>query len=407
MKSDRKRRQARRVIELKEILGAEILSHFYQRADVKELSDLVGGSRAVLRRAAVSSARVLVVCGVDFMVRAVARLRPDIPVVAPRPDALCPFSAAAGPETVLAARRAFPGRRLAAGMKAREDVIALCDADLSLDAARDASLDPPLRSAAGGLGGVPGAAAGLSGSFPLRIAPRAGSSRPAGPPLPGGGARHGQPCPAVPPAGETAVLPGLDLEASGTPGRDAYGGLAPVCAIHAQVEAAEAGRARLAWPGAVLGANAMCSPEVRAACDFSGDADALARFVASSASGEFVLFCEAGLAETLARAFPARTFRETETEMFCPNMKLTNVKDVLRSLEGLIPAFMPEGMAARGAVGLHSGMGEPSGGPSGGAGDRPPDLPDALAARAVRAAMEAQELMDAAGGGLGPGGGTS
>ncbi|MDR1036673.1 MAG: quinolinate synthase NadA [Deltaproteobacteria bacterium] len=422
MKSERKRNQARRIIELREILGAEILSHFYQRADVKALSDLVGGSRAVLRRAAVSPARALVVCGVDFMVRAVARLRPDIPVVYPRPDAVCPMSAKAGPETALAARRAFPCRRLAAGMKARADVAELCDADHSLDAAEDASLDLPLEGAPGSAG--TGLGAGVSGSFTLRLVDTGPSSRQGlsscqGPSVrqglsssQGPSVRQGLSCRQVPSSlqsqsfrqgssvrlgppsrqgpsdRDTAVLPLLDLEPSGIPGRLAYGDLAPVCAIHDQVEAAEVSRLREEFPAAVFGANSMCSPEVKAMCDFCGDADALARTVATSGAPEFLLFCEAGLSETLAQAFPAKIFRETETEMFCPSMKLTNVKDVLRALEGLVPAAMPDGMDA----GLPSGLG--------------PALPGAAGARALRAAMEALEAMDAARGSFGTGGGT-
>ncbi|MDR2611465.1 MAG: quinolinate synthase NadA [Deltaproteobacteria bacterium] len=312
MPSERKRDQIRRILELRDALNAEILAHYYQRAEVKALADLVGGSRAILRRAAVSRAGALVICGVDFMAAAAARLRPDLPVLVPRPDASCPYSAAAGPVLVREARALAPGIALACGMKARADVIALCDVDLSLEAASDASLDcagvAARRQAAGPAPAAPTRGAAARAAFPARPRPLAWRD-------------------------ETAVLPGLDLLPSGRPGSAVFGESAPVCHIHAQVTAGELGALRLRHPRARVGANDLCLPGVRALADFTGDADALARGALSGPDGEYLLLCEAGLAETLAAACPGKTFLEPDTEMFCPNMKLTNIKDVLRVME--------------------------------------------------------------------------
>ncbi|MDR1041053.1 MAG: quinolinate synthase NadA [Deltaproteobacteria bacterium] len=417
MTSERKKAQIRRIMELKERLGAVIYAHYYQRSEVKALSDFTGGSRAILRRAAVSRARSIVVCGVDFMERAVARLRPDVQVAAPRADAACPFSQAAGPELVRAARALCPGRPLAAGMKAREDVLDLCDLDLSLEAARDASLDRPL-AGAGGFCRVGSLA--RSGSRRLSLALSLGR-------LPG---QSPAPERAIPGDGglfSPAVLPGLD-SLSGAPGLEAYGDLAPRCAIHAQVTVEEAARARAAYPGAMLCANGMCVPEVKGLCDVAGDSDRLAGFVAGSGAGEFVVFCEAGLAETLSAAYPEKVFRETETEMFCPSMKLTNVKDVLKALEDLEAAAaggasaialesgsVPDvagtsEVAAAPAVAGAAGVGaalEAAGSAETDAGLRlreAPEAREALAAFKAKEAMEALEAFKAAGLGEFPGG---
>jgi hypothetical protein len=171
------------------------------------------------------------------------------------------------------------------------------------------------------------------------------------------------------------MLPGLDLlrpagagsPSSGgfsdaRPGREVFGDLAPLCHIHAQVSADEILAARAMYPEAVVGANALCLPEVRAMADFSGDADALCGWVKGSEAKEFIIFCEAGLSDTMAGLFPDKVFRETETEMFCPNMKLTNIKDVLRALESLAEGELPEaGEVAAMAAGRGGGA-SPAGG---------------------------------------------
>jgi quinolinate synthase len=42
---------------------------------------------------------------------------------------------------------------------------------------------------------------------------------------------------------------------------------------------------------------------------------------------------EAGLSESLGQAYPEKEFFEPGLEIFCPSMKLTNIKDILRALE--------------------------------------------------------------------------
>ncbi|MDR3154762.1 MAG: quinolinate synthase NadA [Deltaproteobacteria bacterium] len=344
MLSERKKIQVRRIMELKEILGAEILAHYYQRSEVKGLSDFVGGSRSILRRAAVSRARALIVCGVDFMAAAAARLRPDLPVIAPRQDAGCPYSRAAGPELAREARLRDPGLILAAGLKARPDVIAHCDLDLSLEAASDASLDSApaagFRAPSSGIR-IPDSvffSPAPAPAFHLRASAGSASRR-------------------------VAILPGLTGGPEGEAPGERLCGIAPACAIHAQTTAEEAARARATYPGALLGANVLCLPEVREACDFSGDSDGLARLVASLPAREYVLFCEAGLSETLEGRHPGSVFRTTETEMFCPNMKLTNVKDVLRALEALEAGAFPEAAALGPLEAGRGGGASPAGGP--------------------------------------------
>jgi quinolinate synthase len=99
--------------------------------------------------------------------------------------------------------------------------------------------------------------------------------------------------------------------------------------VHELATAEDLAAARAAHPGAVAAVNLLCRPEVRAAADFVGDSAGLRRFCAAGRAEEFIIVSEAGLAEFLAADMPDRRFHETEAELFCPNMKLTNLKSII------------------------------------------------------------------------------
>jgi quinolinate synthase len=110
-----------------------------------------------------------------------------------------------------------------------------------------------------------------------------------------------------------------------------------VCQVHELVAAADLAEARERHPGALVAVNLLCRPEVRAGADFVGDSAGLSRFCAESRARDFIVVSEAGLAEFLSATRTDKNFYETEAEVFCPNMKLTNLKsviDCLKILEG-------------------------------------------------------------------------
>jgi quinolinate synthase len=255
---------------------AFIFAHHYQRAEIKGLADAVGGSRDLWRAVLNMERAAVVVCGVDFMAETARRLRPDINVLVPREDALCPYAQRVGARELLAARGARPARLIAAETKASAAVKEM--ADLLLDPEEEA---------------------------PLRVA------RGAAPLL---------------------ALPSYRLYRDGAVADAAPPG-APRCQIHAQISLEETREAQRRYPGALLAVNSLCLPSVRESADFSGDSAALWEYCAARAEREIILVAESGLRESLLEKFPGSALREVETEMFCPNMKLTNIKDVLRVLE--------------------------------------------------------------------------
>jgi quinolinate synthase len=277
--SPKKALQAERIRELTRILNGEILSHYYARKEVKDLSAFVGGSRSIRERATLSRASVLVVCAVDFVVRDVRRARPDLRVLAPRADSLCPLSAAGTAALLRKVKERLPGAILCATPKTLPELTRLCD-----------------------------------------IIPEEGFPPPFLNPPPSGSRER-----------ELVFFP----ELKGADGRvpEALRDLSPVCRVHAQLERAEAEELLKTRPGSELLANSLCLEELRDLPCFSGDADALARRAGESGKGEFIVASEVGLAETLRERHPEKLFHDPPTEMFCPSMKLVNIKDILAVLE--------------------------------------------------------------------------
>ncbi|MDR1308461.1 MAG: quinolinate synthase NadA [Deltaproteobacteria bacterium] len=267
--------QAQRLAVMAQAMDVEILAHFYQRAEVKALAGFVGGSAGLYRAALESKARALMICGVEFLAQAIGRLRPDLPILVPRRDAGCPFSQTVGPGEVDLLRREHPGCLLVADLKASGPVRDLCD--LSLD---------------------------VPGGWPVSA------------------------------AGETVlVLPALS---AGNPAAmDHMGWPGALCQVHFQITAGEVEETLRALPGARLAVNSLCRPEVRRMADFVGDSQSIHDYCRRAPRGEYLIVCESGLAESLRLSFPEGRFLETETEIFCPNMKLTNIKDMLACLEAL------------------------------------------------------------------------
>ena len=258
--------------------GVDILAHFYQRAEIKAVADFVGGSYEVVERAlAAGPGRRVLVCGASFMVEAVLAGRPRAEIWTPRTDLACPLADAVSPEEVREARRRFPRALVVVDMKARPEIRALADLEISPATAAEKLTR---------LGGAP-----------------------------------------------LLALPGPHLvDWAGFGAQVAWRWPRAVCQVHELATADDLAEARAGHPGAPVAVNMLCRPELRAAADFVGDSAALSRFCAESRARDFIIVSEAGLAEFLASARPEKNFYETEAEMFCPNMKLTNLKTVIDRL---------------------------------------------------------------------------
>jgi quinolinate synthase len=211
--TDKKAAQLRRVRELADRLGVEILAHFFQREEIKAAADFVGGAYEVTDRAVSSLAPAVLVCGAVFMHEAIRARRPAAELLIPRGDISCPLAATVSLEDVQAAKRLYPEALIVADLKATPAIRALAEVEISPETVRAK------------LSAHPGAV--------------------------------------------FIALPGpqlLDLAGFGE--RVVARWPQAVCQVHELAQAEDLARARAEHPGALAAAHFLCRPELLARADF-------------------------------------------------------------------------------------------------------------------------------------------
>lgn len=114
---------------LKRERNAVVLGHNYQRPEIFHgVADFVGDSLELARRAAESTADVIVMCGVRFMAETAKLLSPDKIVLLPDLEAGCSLADSITPEDVRALRRQHPGVPVVCYVNTSAAVKSECDA---------------------------------------------------------------------------------------------------------------------------------------------------------------------------------------------------------------------------------------------------------------------------------------
>lgn len=276
--NEKKQAQFQRVKELAARGGVEILAHFFQRGEVKAAADFVGGAGQVVERALASRAEAVLVCGASYMTAEIERRRPRARLLTPRADLSCPLAEAVGPAEVMEAKRLHPEALVAADIKVPPEIRAMSDLEISPDTVKEVL------------------------------------SRTEGRDL--------------------IVLPGPQLaDRAGFGSRVVHRWPQAVCQVHELALPEELAAAKAEHPQALAAVHLLCRPELWNLADFVGDSAGIRRFCADSRASEFIVVSEAGLAEFLTASMPEKTFYETEAEIFCPNMKLTNLRSMAARLE--------------------------------------------------------------------------
>jgi quinolinate synthase len=114
---------------LKREMNAVILAHYYQDDDIQDIADFVGDSLDLARRAAATTADVIVFCGVKFMAEGAKILSPTKQVLLPDMNAGCSLEYSCEVEAFKAFRANHPDHiaityiNCSAAVKAETDII--------------------------------------------------------------------------------------------------------------------------------------------------------------------------------------------------------------------------------------------------------------------------------------------
>ena len=115
------------ILRLKKDLNAVILAHYYQESEIQDLADFVGDSLELSRKAAATTADVIVFCGVHFMAETAKILNPNKPVLLPDLLAGCSLADGCPPKLFEKFRKAHPNHLAITYINCSAEVKALSD----------------------------------------------------------------------------------------------------------------------------------------------------------------------------------------------------------------------------------------------------------------------------------------
>lgn len=117
----------REIEQLKKEKNAVILGHFYQTADIQDISDFVGDSLALAQQAAKTKADIIVFAGVHFMAETAKILSPDKKVLLPDLKAGCSLAESAPADQFKAFRNEHPDHVVVSYVNTSAELKALTD----------------------------------------------------------------------------------------------------------------------------------------------------------------------------------------------------------------------------------------------------------------------------------------
>jgi quinolinate synthase len=276
------------IARLKVDLNAIILAHYYQESDIQDVADFVGDSLELSRRAAETSADVIVFAGVHFMAETAKILNPAKQVLLPDANAGCSLADGCPPELFAKFLARYPGHTVvsyintSAAVKAMSDVICT-----SSNAAKIVSQIPA--------------------DQPIVFAPDRNLGRWV-----------------MKQTGRDMVLwPGT-------------------CMVHETFSLRKIARLREQHPQAELIAHPECEEPVLRIANFVGSTSALLKHVSESAAREFIVATEPGLLHAMHAAQPEKLLIPAPPESNCacnecPHMRLNTLEKVYLAMERRSP----------------------------------------------------------------------
>lgn len=266
--------------------NAVLLAHNYQPPEIQDIADLCGDSLELSRKAAQTTAEVIVFCGVHFMAETASILSPEKTVLIPRQDAGCPMA-----DMVTADSLKMKIRELLSSGK-KVPVVTYVNSTAAVKAISDIC---------------------CTSANVVKVVNSLEEN-------------------------EILMVPDKNLAryaAMHTKKKIHYWN--GFCPYHDLLTADHVQKARDAHPDAVFMAHPECRPEVLKSADIIASTSGMLDHVRHSKQRAFIVGTEVGLIYPLKKYNPDKQFYPASIAMECRDMKKISLEDIVNSLETMTP----------------------------------------------------------------------
>ncbi len=271
----------KKILQLKKEKNAVILAHAYQAKEIVEIADETGDSYALSVAAKKHDCDAFIMCGVHFMAETVKMLSPDKRVFLANEIAGCPMAEQMDPELISQIKQKEPDRTVVAYINTTAALKTVCDVCVTSATA-------------------------------VKICEKIENKK-------------------------LLFIPDCNLGnyvQKQLPDKDIMllqGG----CPVHASVTVSELEETKKRHPYALVLVHPECRPEVVEKADYVGSTTGIMKFARESEHKEFIIGTEISITEHLQYECPDKEFYNLSKKIICPNMKLTTLMDVYKTLQNL------------------------------------------------------------------------
>jgi quinolinate synthase len=297
-KEEQKRELKERLLQLKKERNAIILAHYYQRDEIQEIADFRGDSFLLAQKAAETDADVIVFCGVHFMGESAKILAPNKTVIIPDERAGCPMADMVNVDGLRELKRQHPNAKVVAYINTSADVKAetdiCCTSANALKVVNSVDAEEVIWVPDKNLG-----------DYVSKFTNK-----------------------------KMIIWEGY-------------------CNTHDMLTVKDVEEMKQLHPNAQFVVHPECRPEVVAMGDFVGSTTAIIKYCRESECQEFIVGTEDGTGYQLRMDSPNKQFYFATKYLVCPNMKVNNLKKVVRCLETMKPEIhVPQDVADQARLSL-------------------------------------------------------
>jgi len=297
-KEEQKRELRERLELLKKERNAIILAHYYQRDEIQEVADFRGDSFLLAQKAAETDAEVIVFCGVHFMGESAKILAPNKTVIIPDERAGCPMADMVHVDGLRKLKAEHPNAKVVTYINSSAEIKA--ETDICCTSANAVKVIESLD------------------------------------------------------AEEIIWVPDKNL---GHYVQQQTGKQMIIwegyCNTHDMLTVKDVIEMKEKHPNALFVVHPECRPEVVEMGDFVGSTTAIIQFCKQSEHQEFIVGTEDGTGYQLRLDSPHKQFHFATKYLVCPNMKVNNLKKLVKCLETMQPQiYVPPQVAEKARLSL-------------------------------------------------------